>query len=57
MKGEEPRRFKRLCLRALAEGVISEAKAAELLGYSIRELSRRMNEPPASETVGETWTK
>ena len=46
MKGEKPKRFERLCFRALAEGVISEAKAAELLGHSLRELSRRMDEPP-----------
>ena len=44
--GEEPRRFERLCLRALAEGAISESKAAELLGIPVRELSRRMEEPP-----------
>ena len=44
--GEEPRRFARLCLRALAEGAISEGKAAELLGISVSELSRRMEEPP-----------
>ena len=54
MKGEEPRRFERLCFRASAEGVISEAKAAELLGHSIRELNRRMDEPPAPETAGGT---
>ena len=45
-EGEKPRRFKRLCLRALAEGVISEPKAAELLRISVRELNRRTNEPP-----------
>ena len=50
-EGEKPRRFKRLCLRALAEGAISEPKAAELLGISVRELDRRMNEPPESETA------
>ena len=43
---EEPRRFERLCLRALAEGAISEAKVAALLGIAVRELSRRMAEPP-----------
>ena len=46
MKGEEPRRFERLCHRALAEGAISESKAAELLDCSIRDLDRRMREPP-----------
>ena len=44
--GEKPRRFERLCLRALAEGAISEPKAAELLAVSVRELDRRMQEPP-----------
>ena len=42
MDGEEPRRFERLCLRALAEGAISDAKAAELLGTSVHALNRRM---------------
>ena len=36
----------RLCFRALAEGAVSEAKAAELLGIPIRDLNRRMEEPP-----------
>src|SRR4051794_40064010 len=40
---EEPKRMERLCFRALAEGVISESKAAELLGLSVRELTRRMD--------------
>ena len=51
MPGERPMRFERLCFRALAEGAISEAKAAELLGHSVRELNRRMDEPPDVETV------
>ena len=46
MEGEEPRRFERLCFRALAEDVISEAKAAELLGMSVHALIRLMDEPP-----------
>ena len=50
-EGEKPRRFKRLCLRALTEGAISEPKAAELLGISVRELNRRMNQPPESKTA------
>jgi len=45
LKEEEPRRFERLCYRALAEDAISEAKAAELLGITVHELSRRMEEP------------
>ena len=44
--GERPRRFERLCLRALAEGVVSEPKAAELLNISVHELNRRMEAPP-----------
>lgn len=48
LQGEKPRRFERLCFRALAEGAISEAKAAELLGSSVHDLNRRMEEPPES---------
>ena len=43
---ERPQRFERLCLRALAEGVVSEPKAAELLNVAVRELNRRMEAPP-----------
>jgi len=46
LEGERPRRFERLCLRALAENVVSEPKAAELLNISVAELNRRMEEPP-----------
>lgn len=35
---EKPQRMERLCLRAVAEGVISESKAAELLQISVRML-------------------
>ncbi len=49
MPGERPLRFERLCFRALAEGAISEAKAAELLGHSVHDLNRRMDEPPGVE--------
>ncbi len=53
-KGEAPKRFERLTFRALAEGAMSESKAAELLGVSVRDLNRRMEEPPTveHETVG-----
>ena len=50
-KGETPRRFERLCYRAFVEGAISDAKAAELLGISVHELYRRVDEPPAVETA------
>ena len=43
--GERPQRFERLCLRALAEGAVSEPKAAELLNVSVHELNRRMDGP------------
>ena len=49
MKREEPRRFERLCFRALAEGAVTEAKAAELLEIPVRELNQRMKEPPDLE--------
>jgi Zn-dependent peptidase ImmA (M78 family) len=51
LEEEEPRRFERLCFRALAENAISEAKAAELLGINVRELNRRMEEPIGSGVV------
>jgi len=34
---EEPKRMKRLVLRALAEDVVSESRAAELLGMPLRQ--------------------
>ncbi len=48
-EGEEPKRFERLTFRALAEKVISESKAAELLGMSVHDLNLRMEEPPTFE--------
>jgi Zn-dependent peptidase ImmA (M78 family)/DNA-binding XRE family transcriptional regulator len=44
---EEPRRFERLCYRALTEGVIGESRAAELLDISTRELDRRLDQMAA----------
>lgn len=41
---EEPKRFQRLCYRAIAENVVSEAKGAELLGLSVHELNRMMDD-------------
>lgn len=40
---EIPQRRERLCLRAIAEGAISEAKAAELLNISVRTLESRLS--------------
>ena len=51
MHGEEPKRFERLCFRALAEDAISESKAAELLGHSVHELAQLMDEPPSIEAA------
>jgi Zn-dependent peptidase ImmA (M78 family) len=42
---EQPQRMERLTFRALAERVIGEAKAAEILGISVRDLTRRMDQP------------
>ncbi|MCL2590081.1 MAG: XRE family transcriptional regulator [Betaproteobacteria bacterium] len=42
LPAEVPRRMERLCLRAVAEGAISETRAAELLNVSVRELDRRL---------------
>jgi Zn-dependent peptidase ImmA (M78 family)/DNA-binding XRE family transcriptional regulator len=39
---EVPQRMERLCLRAVAEGAVSEARAAELLNISVREFNRRL---------------
>ncbi len=39
---EEPRRFERLCFRALAENIIGEGRAAEMLGITVEELDRRL---------------
>ena len=46
MGGEMPARFERLCFRALAEGAIADAEAAELLGIPTHDLNRRMEKPP-----------
>ena len=43
---ENPQRFRRLVFRALSEGGISEAKAAELLGVRVRELDKLLDQPP-----------
>ena len=48
-KGGEPKRFKRLTFRALAEGAISGPKAAELLGISVHDLNRQMEKPPTDD--------
>lgn len=42
LEAEVPQRMERLCLRAVAEEAISEARAAELLNISVRELGRRL---------------
>lgn len=44
---EEPKRFERLCYRALAERIIGEARAAELLDISVRELDARLDQVAA----------
>lgn len=44
---EEPKRFERLCYRALAEKVIGEARVAELLDISVRELEARLDQGAA----------
>ena len=43
---ERPARFERLCIRALAEGLISESKASELLQKTVKEVVASMDEPP-----------
>jgi Zn-dependent peptidase ImmA (M78 family) len=48
---EKPQRFERLCYRAVAEGALSEAKAAELLGISVRRLNDRLDHPEAAVSI------
>lgn len=48
LPGEKPTRFERLCFRAASEDAISEAKAAELLGVTVRDLSEKMDQPEAA---------
>ncbi len=43
---ERPSRFERLCIRALAEDVISEGKASELLQKTVREVVDSLDRPP-----------
>jgi Zn-dependent peptidase ImmA (M78 family)/transcriptional regulator with XRE-family HTH domain len=45
---EHPARFKRLCLRALSEEVISLSKAAELLDIGSRELLASLDNPASA---------
>ena len=54
MDGERPNRFNRLCLRALAEGAISEAEAAEIMDVGIAEVGDYMRGTlsSSSETEG-----
>jgi hypothetical protein len=37
-----------LCYRAVAEGALSEAKTAELLGIGVRRLNDRLDHPEAA---------
>ena len=43
---EIPKRFERLCYRALSENLISEFEATELLGKTVPDLQKRINSPP-----------
>jgi Zn-dependent peptidase ImmA (M78 family) len=49
---ERPARFRRLCLRALSEDVISVSKAAELLDVGSRELLASLDQPPSPAADG-----
>lgn len=46
---ERPRRFERLCYRALAEGLISLTKAAELLRLPLSEVEAGLKGPQTGE--------
>lgn len=54
LPGERPQRFERLCIRALSERVISEAKASELLGTTVRQLVESLDTPPMDGADGYT---
>jgi hypothetical protein len=41
--------MQRLCFRALSEGMIGESKADEILGISVRDLTRLMDQPSAPD--------
>jgi Zn-dependent peptidase ImmA (M78 family)/transcriptional regulator with XRE-family HTH domain len=43
----EPQRFRRLCFRAVAEGIVSETAAATLLDMGVARLRRELREPPS----------
>jgi len=45
MRKVEPQRFRRLCFRALAEGILSETAAAALMDLSVARLRRELREP------------
>jgi hypothetical protein len=45
MPKAEPQRFKRLCFRALAEGIISETAAVRLMDMSAARLRTALREP------------
>ncbi len=46
---ERARRFERLCYRALAEGLISLGKAAELLRRPVSEVEVGLKGPPSTD--------
>ena len=51
LAGEKPMRFERLCFRALSEGALSAAEAAELLEIPVRDLNRLMEEPAPEQAI------
>lgn len=50
---ERPKRFQRLCYRALSEGIIAESRAAELLGVTARELEVALNQEDTGSARGD----
>lgn len=51
LQAQPPTRFERLCFRTLAEGLISDAKAAELLKTSVRKLEAMIDRPPERDAA------
>ena len=54
LRQERPARFERLTIRALAEGLIFESKASELLRKTVKEVVASMDEPRPEENDGRT---
>jgi len=55
-KSERPRRFEQLCFRALAERLISPAKAGELLQWPLADIENGMRGPGVTGAACKHWS-